>query len=299
MTRRPRPPEFGCLSRDCPSLVAHSFGTYILGNAMLKYDWLRFDKIILCGSILPVDFPWDELIKHGQVQSVRNEYGVQDILVRLVSWFVADTGPSGYRRFSRTHKRLEQEEFLYEHSEYFDTGHMESKWLPFLRKQEIHQGPTKVAVKRPSRTYPIGLYLFYVLLIAALVGLVLMVPSLMDGSTAGEVQGAALQGAIPAASELEDNYPSIDLSRPIEEQVRLFPMDKVKAYGPPSVKSIDVGLDWQPFESGKEYLVHGIPGEPVTPRFQGTGHVKLEITPSSNRHLSRDLRTNEGPISEE
>jgi alpha-beta hydrolase superfamily lysophospholipase len=117
-----------------PSIVAHSFGTYILGNALLRYDWLAFNKVILCGSILPTDFPWDKLIERGQVQAVRNEFGVRDVWTRLARWFVAGTGPSGHRGFACSHERLEQEEFAYEHSEYFDKGHMEAKWLPFLNR---------------------------------------------------------------------------------------------------------------------------------------------------------------------
>jgi serine/threonine-protein kinase len=120
-------------SRDHPpSIVAHSFGTLILGNAMLKYDWLRFDKIILCGSILPVHFPWDMLFERGQIQAVRNEYGVRDTWSGLVQWFVHGTGPSGRDGFSCTNARLQQERFDYTHSEYFNSGHMEAKWLPFL-----------------------------------------------------------------------------------------------------------------------------------------------------------------------
>jgi hypothetical protein len=40
-----------------PSIVAHSFGTYILGYALLRFDFIRFNKVIVCGSILPVGFP--------------------------------------------------------------------------------------------------------------------------------------------------------------------------------------------------------------------------------------------------
>ncbi len=69
-----------------PSIVAHSFGTYILGYSLIKYRNIKLDKVILCGSILPNDFPWHEIIERGQVGSVRNEYGVKDIWVRLVRW---------------------------------------------------------------------------------------------------------------------------------------------------------------------------------------------------------------------
>lgn len=154
--------------RDRPSIVAHSFGTYILGNAMLKYDWLRFDKVILCGSILPVDFPWDKLIERGQVNSVRNEHGVNDIWVRLVGWFIPDTGSSGHSGFTCEHQRFDQEKFDFEHSEYFDYGHMEAKWLPFLQTQAEDMAIAEVEVPRPKRTQPVGLYLAYLVILAML-----------------------------------------------------------------------------------------------------------------------------------
>lgn len=121
-------------SNKYPSVIAHSFGTYILGNAMLKYDYLRFNKVILCGSILPRDFPWSELIQQGQVQAVRNEYGVRDIWASCVGLFINQTGASGTKGFTCNHERFEQERFDYDHSEYFEKGHMEAKWLPFLEK---------------------------------------------------------------------------------------------------------------------------------------------------------------------
>ena len=151
-----------------PSIVAHSFGTYILGNAMLKYEGLVFDKIVLCGSILPKDFPWDKLIERGQVNLVRNEHGVKDIWVRLVGWFIPDTGPSGFSGFDCRHDRLEQEKFQFEHSEYFDYGHMSGKWLPFLQKQVEGSLSAEIKVPRSKPSYPLGLYFAYSLLLAAL-----------------------------------------------------------------------------------------------------------------------------------
>ena len=90
-----------------PCIVAHSFGTYILGNALLSYDYLRFDEIILCGSILPTNFPWHELIDRGQVQAVRNEYGTRDFWTGIVSWFVRGAGPSGIHGFTCRHFLIE------------------------------------------------------------------------------------------------------------------------------------------------------------------------------------------------
>ena len=117
---------------NLPSIVAHSFGTYIIGYALLKYENIRFDKIILCASILPQEFPWDEILNRGQVTAVLNEYGSNDIWSKIVHWFIAGTGSSGHQGFSRRHPSLIQKKFLFDHSEYFDRGHMEANWLSFI-----------------------------------------------------------------------------------------------------------------------------------------------------------------------
>jgi len=161
-----RDKDVGLGENQYPSIVAHSFGTYILGNALLKYDWLRFDKIILCGSILPQDFPWTKLIERGQVQAVRNEYGTNDVPTRFVRWFVAGTGPSGREGFEQTSERFEEERFEYTHSEYFDKGHMKAKWLPFLDRQFPFLSASGISIERPKASRPWGLYAVYALLVA-------------------------------------------------------------------------------------------------------------------------------------
>ncbi|OCF90587.1 serine/threonine-protein kinase [Nocardia brasiliensis] len=159
--------EFGTGSQEPPSIVAHSFGTYILGNALLRYPYLRFRKVLLCGSILPTNFPWDQLIERGQVQAVRNEFGSEDVWTRAVNWFVSGTGPSGLQGFSAQCPRLQQENFTFAHSEYFERGHMNSRWLPFLtahlEERPIHETciPTPPVEHRPW-----GLYLSYLALAA-------------------------------------------------------------------------------------------------------------------------------------
>jgi TIR domain len=143
-----------------PSVVAHSFGTYILGYTLLRFDFIRFNKVILCGCILPRDFPWDKLIERGQVQAVRNEYGVRDPWVKRVRCFVGGTGPSGASGFTCQHDRLEQEEFEYDHGDYFGIDHMEDRWIPFLDKplEEIPRSDVKSRIPRPQTSAPWCLY---------------------------------------------------------------------------------------------------------------------------------------------
>ncbi len=119
---------------ELPSVVAHSFGTYILGYALLHYPYLRFDRVLLCGSILPVDFPWGQILDRRQVKSVRNEYGTRDLWTRLVRLGVPDAGSSGIDGFSTDRPEVEQERFSFSHSEYFDKAHMRARWTTFLEK---------------------------------------------------------------------------------------------------------------------------------------------------------------------
>lgn len=66
---------------------------------MQKYPDMRFDKIILCGSILPIDFDWSTLFDRDQVNFVRNEYGLRDFWASGVGSFIRDTGASGKKGF--------------------------------------------------------------------------------------------------------------------------------------------------------------------------------------------------------
>lgn len=145
---------------QAPSVVAHSFGTYILGYTLLRFNFIRFNKVILCGSILPRNFPWDKLIARGQVQAVRNEFGVRDPWVKWVRWFVRGTGPSGASGFACTHERLEQEEFDFNHGDYFGIDHMEDRWISFLDKplEEIPRSDVGGRIPRPHTSAPWGLY---------------------------------------------------------------------------------------------------------------------------------------------
>ncbi len=145
---------------DFPSVVAHSFGTYILGHALLRFPFLRFNKVILCGSILPRDFPWEALIESGQVQAVRNEYGARDTWSSIAPWFIRGSGASGIYGFDLpSSERFIQEGYRrYTHSDYFSDGHMLEFWMPFLERPLERNPPQGVAITQPKTTRPWALY---------------------------------------------------------------------------------------------------------------------------------------------
>ncbi len=229
-----------------PSVVAHSFGTYILGYTLLRFDFIRFDKVILCGSILPPDFPWDRLIDRGQVQAVRNEFGVRDPWVRWVRWFVRGTGPSGAVGFTGKHPRLEQEEFDFDHGDYFGLDHMEDRWVPFLARTlpEIPRTESGPRIPRPGTTTPWGLYAV-VLVLTMLTGAVATFVVSRRGTWATVASPASQPAAKVAASTespeafLEGYVTDAESRRPLAD-VKLTIQDwKTRDGGAPSPITTD------------------------------------------------------------
>jgi hypothetical protein len=88
-----------------PDVVAHSFGTWMLGHLLLEAlhstDGPRVEvgRVILTGSVLRPDFPWAELQSRGIVRDILNHFGTKDPIVPLAHWTIWDSGPSGRRGF--------------------------------------------------------------------------------------------------------------------------------------------------------------------------------------------------------
>lgn len=120
-----------------PSIVVHSLGSYILCNAMLKHKDIKFDKIILCGSIVDENFDWDLLVKRNQVFYIRNEFSTKDEVVKW-GWLLSlnNSGMSGWNGFNYNYCLFEQENFEnFEHGSFFEGNHMSEFWIPFLKKE--------------------------------------------------------------------------------------------------------------------------------------------------------------------
>lgn len=116
-----------------PSIVAHSFGTYIVAHCMLHHREVRFDKVILCGSILSQKFEWRDLFLKDQVHYVANECGWGDVWAGSVGSFVPATGPSGRTGFKQfdVHYVVDKHFEHFEHSDFFYTTHMRA-WVDVL-----------------------------------------------------------------------------------------------------------------------------------------------------------------------
>lgn len=103
---------------------------------MLTHRDVTFDKIILCGSILPEDFDWSVLFGRDQVNRVYNECGHKDFWAGFVGTVVPGTGKSGKSGFTFCSANFEQEHFeLRTHTEFAYRNHIRKYWLPFLSKR--------------------------------------------------------------------------------------------------------------------------------------------------------------------
>jgi len=125
--------ELNDLREDNPdadiSVVAHSFGTYLLSKTLLKSPKLKLKHVILCGSILDSDFDWN-LIKNQFLSPVINDVGVRDPWPSLAkNWSVGygDSGSFGFKK-GRTVDRF----FDLDHSGFLNYEHAKDFWLPLL-----------------------------------------------------------------------------------------------------------------------------------------------------------------------
>lgn len=118
-----------------PSVIAHSFGTYIVAEAMRIYPEVCFNQVILCGLIVRRDFPWSKLIDAGRVKRVLNDCGQRDFWAGVVVWAVDDAGPSGVQGFSDTAggRVLQRSHPDWRHSDFFYELNYRRNWSPFLQ----------------------------------------------------------------------------------------------------------------------------------------------------------------------
>ncbi len=143
--------EFGTV----PSVIAHSFGTYLVANAIEKYAELRFDRIILCGAIIRRDFDWDSLIRSGRVGAVLNEYGMKDIWAKIAEIFVVDAGASGAIGFDTSSSLIYQRRRpLFQHGDFFYPLNYAENWIPFLKGAEPSEYATEVKASTLARASP-------------------------------------------------------------------------------------------------------------------------------------------------
>jgi hypothetical protein len=119
---------------DRPSIIAHSFGTYLVAQAINLYQ-LAFDRLVFCGAIVRQDYPWTRVFSQGLVRSVLNDYGHRDFWAWIVEYVVKNAGRSGVKGFQdlAEGRVLQREHSEFRHSDYFYDRNYRKNWIPFLQ----------------------------------------------------------------------------------------------------------------------------------------------------------------------
>lgn len=153
-----------------PSVIAHSFGTYLVARALKKYNEVKFDRIIFCGSIVEKNYSWSTILNSGRATRVLNDFGGKDFWAKVAQWVVSDAGPSGAEGFSDDAKgrviKLYRSEFR--HSDFFYNSNYMQTWIPFLDGKD--PDPSVDMPRRPPNLkFRIVLWLLTLVLVLGLV----------------------------------------------------------------------------------------------------------------------------------
>lgn len=111
------------------SIVAHSFGTYIVCKMIAAHSDIKFHRILLCGSIVDTDYDWHAVSKQFNGVAI-NDIGRRDIwpsMAKALSWDYGDSGCIGFQ-----HSLVRDRHFTYGHSGFLNARHMQKYWLPYL-----------------------------------------------------------------------------------------------------------------------------------------------------------------------
>jgi len=120
-------------------LIAHSFGTYIVSKILKDAPDVRISRILLCGSIVPMGYRWDQLPHEFTQKSLVNEVGTKDywpVFARVASWGYGCSGSFGFKT-ARVCDRF----FAYGHSDFFSEDHFKNFWRPFILHRQIVNSP--------------------------------------------------------------------------------------------------------------------------------------------------------------
>lgn len=130
------------------TVVAHSFGTYILSKILREETDVVLHRLLLCGSVIPRAYRWDQVASRVSETPILNDVGTRDpwpVVARNVTW---GYGPSGTFGFATSH--VEDRFHDFGHSDFFTEDHMRRYWLPFVLDGAIISSPWTSARSKPS-----------------------------------------------------------------------------------------------------------------------------------------------------
>lgn len=162
-------------------VIAHSYGSYIISKILDDHPDIRFEKIILCGSIVSRGYPWDRNARELRKDSIINDVGTRDIWPVVATFTTFGYGSSGRRGFQNA--SVTDRYFDYAHSDFFEESndHIAKYWRPIIENGAIPASDWDTRKPKTSlitliMSHPtIGRSIFFSCLAAALASLFLLI----------------------------------------------------------------------------------------------------------------------------
>ena len=145
------------------SVIAHSFGTYLVGAYLAGFEDVppvTFNTLILTGSILSENYDWKSCAGN-KVARVRNEVAPNDQWVKWMpetpkTWLGLDPlfGQAGTKGFSSDTEILDQpNNSIFDHNNVIKRDVVTSQWMPYLNsnRNASHEEFSKYAMERFHR----------------------------------------------------------------------------------------------------------------------------------------------------
>lgn len=117
------------------SLIAHSYGTYIVSRILSSSSGYRLSKIIFCGSIVDAKFGWGQIQELPERSRFMNEVGFRDawpVLARSSSWGYGTSGSFGFKQVKITDRYHDLD-----HGGFFNREWVAKFWLSFICDDQL------------------------------------------------------------------------------------------------------------------------------------------------------------------
>jgi hypothetical protein len=122
------------------SLICHSFGTYLLAKSfenLSVYNSPTFDKVILCGSVLKVEYDWQNEVDKFSLGMIVNDCGISDFALLISDIFAPGFGKGGRNGFNNTiANTIKNRYFKGGHGCFFKPNHIKD-WIEILETGKV------------------------------------------------------------------------------------------------------------------------------------------------------------------
>lgn len=134
-------------------VIAHSFGTYIISRIIAEHPDIEFERVVLCGSIVPRSYKWDLFARNMPRGSILNHVGTRDFYPVLATFSSVGYGASGRLGFNAA--AVIDKYFDYGHSDFFepDKEHIRKFWKPFIQHGTVVESDWDI--RKPKTSIPI------------------------------------------------------------------------------------------------------------------------------------------------